>query len=529
MTRADPSRLRRLAEHRWAAPGVLLGLMAVGAMVRFAVARQELFADELATYWIVSTRGLTGVVETVSTTAEITPPLSFLLSWISSRLGSSPELVRLPALIAGIASIPLVYSVGARTVGRGAALLAAALTTLSPFMIFYSAEARGYAVLMALVLLSTLAMLIAVERGGMWWWVLYGASVCLAAYTHYTAVYVLAAQLAWALWTQPRSRTPLLVATGSAALLFAPWLPSLKGDLDSPTAVILGALSPVDGHSMRLALGQWSVGFPAANFGVALPFDVSGSSLRDLPGTPALVLLAASACVGAVGAFTMRTRLRGWFADRGGRLTLVLLLAVASPVGAAVQSAVGTNVFRTRTFAASWPYLALAAAALVTIGRPALRVIAAALAVTAFAVATITMLGDDFHRPGYRTAARQGAQPGGVIVNGAAYTPGPLTDFDVEGAIPDSPVLRVNVPEQMETPFTLTERRPDPADVAERAVAAADGGPITVISFIPELPVVTELVDHLPPDYELTDTSVIPGILDLEVRVYEREGPTAGS
>jgi 4-amino-4-deoxy-L-arabinose transferase-like glycosyltransferase len=420
--------------------------------------------------------------------------------------------------------------VGARTIGRGAALLAAAVTTLSPFMIFYSAEARGYAVLMALVLASTLSMLIAIERRGTGWWVLYGAAVCLAAYTHYTAVYVLAVQLAWALWTQPRSRTPLLVATGSAALVFAPWFPSLKGDLDSPTAVILGALSPVDGDSMRLALGQWSVGFPAANFGVPLPFDVSGSSLRDLPGAPALVLLAASACVGAVGAFTMRTRLRGWFADRGGRLTLLLLLAVASPIGAAVQSAVGTNVFRTRTFAASWPYLALAAAALVTIGRPALRVTAAALAVTAFAVATITMLGDDFHRPGYRTAARQGdAQQGGVIVNGAAYTPGPLTDFEVEGAVPDSPVFRVNVPEQMETPFTLTERRPDPADVAERAVAAADGGPITLVSFIPELPVVTQLVNHLPPDYELTDTTVIPGILDLEVRVYEREGPTAGS
>ena len=78
-------------------------------------------------------------------TAEITPPLSFLLTWLTTRLGESPELVRLPALVAGIAAIPLVYLLGVLTVGRRAALLGATLTALSPFMIFYSAEARATA------------------------------------------------------------------------------------------------------------------------------------------------------------------------------------------------------------------------------------------------------------------------------------------------------------------------------------------------------------------------------------------------
>ncbi len=51
-----------------------------------------------------------------------------------------------------------------RTVGRRAALVAAALTALSPFLIFYSAEARGYELMIALVLVSTLALLRAVEQ-----------------------------------------------------------------------------------------------------------------------------------------------------------------------------------------------------------------------------------------------------------------------------------------------------------------------------------------------------------------------------
>ena len=190
--------VKRLFDNPVVLPLVVLGMVVVGGVLRLVVARQDLFGDELATYWVVSTRGLRGVVETVSTTAEITPPFSFVLSWLTTRLGLSPELVRLPALVAGIAAIPLVYAVGTRTVGRSAAVLGAALTTLSPFMIFYSAEARGYGLLMGLLLLSTLALLLAIDTDKAGWWVLYGLCVCLAAYTHYTAVFVLVGQLGWA-------------------------------------------------------------------------------------------------------------------------------------------------------------------------------------------------------------------------------------------------------------------------------------------------------------------------------------------
>ena len=45
-------------------------------------------------------------------------------------------MLRAPSFLAGVAAIPLVYLLGARTVGRAAALVAAAITALSPFMIF---------------------------------------------------------------------------------------------------------------------------------------------------------------------------------------------------------------------------------------------------------------------------------------------------------------------------------------------------------------------------------------------------------
>ena len=76
------------------------------------------------------------------------------------------------------------------------------------------------------------------------------------------------------------------------------------------------------------------------------------------PGAPAIVLLVASVGLGLYGLFTSRARLRSYLAARRGRAVLIVLLALATPVGTAMQSAVGNNVFSTRTLAASWPYLA---------------------------------------------------------------------------------------------------------------------------------------------------------------------------
>ncbi|MET0902842.1 MAG: glycosyltransferase family 39 protein [Acidimicrobiales bacterium] len=512
----SPTRARA---HWWA----LTGLLVLGGALRLDAMRQDLFADELATYWIVSTRTASDVVSTVASTAEITPPLSFLLSWLTTRPGLSPELVRLPALLAGIASIPLVYAVGVRTVGSRAALLAATLTALSPFMIYYSAEARGYGVLMALLLLSTLALLLALEHDRLRWWALFALCTCLAAYTHYTAVFVLAGQVVWAAWVHRRARRSLLMAVGAAVVLYLPWLPSLKGDLDSPTTAILDFLSPLTAASARSTLGEWTVGFPVTLDEARLPFVLSVSSSRELPPTAGWLLLAASLAVGTYGLWSMRSRLRSWFAEHGGHLGLVVLLAVVTPLGALLQSALGDNVFRARSLAASWPYLALTIAALVTVGRPVVRAVAAGAAVAAFALSAIALLGDDFTRPGYeQVAVIVGDHPGAVVVDGAVLSPGPLTNLELEDEIEGTTILRLNVPDRRDRPFGLLDPRPDPAEVASHAVAEADGGPIVVVAFDPVTSIVDDFLEELPDDYALAGTEVVPGLVDLQAFVFER-------
>ena len=71
-------------------------LTVVGAALRLATAGQSLFGDELSTYFIVSTHGLGGTITTVQNDFEITPPLSFVLSWLSTRAGMTTELLRAP-------------------------------------------------------------------------------------------------------------------------------------------------------------------------------------------------------------------------------------------------------------------------------------------------------------------------------------------------------------------------------------------------------------------------------------------------
>ena len=87
-------------------------------------------------------------------------------------------------------------------------------------------------------------MLVAIDGGKARWWVLYAASSCAAMYSHYTAVFFLAAQLAWLL-VGPSGGT----AGGGAGERrggdrLPPWLTGLIADLNSPTTKLLGLLEP---------------------------------------------------------------------------------------------------------------------------------------------------------------------------------------------------------------------------------------------------------------------------------------------
>jgi mannosyltransferase len=223
---------------------LLGGFVAVGLLLRLASYDDALYGDELSTYFVVHGHSLSRMMAIIHSDQEQTPPLYFVLAWLSAKLGGGAQTLRLPSMVGGLAAIPLVYALGARTVGRLAGLLAAALVALSPFLIFYSTEARSYAVLMFLALASTYALVCALQTGRRRWWALYAVASCAAMYTHYTGLFVLVAQALWALWAHREAWRALLIANGAAAVGYIPWLGGYSQDANSPGARVIEAIHP---------------------------------------------------------------------------------------------------------------------------------------------------------------------------------------------------------------------------------------------------------------------------------------------
>jgi hypothetical protein len=497
---------------------VVAGLTAVGAALRLAVAGQSVFADELSTYWIVSTNGFGGVVSTVHTDAEITPPLFFVAAWLTTRLDLSPELLRAPSLLAGTAAIPLTYLLGVRSVGRPAGSVAAALTAVSPFMIFYSAEARGYALVAVLVVLSTLAMLGAVDADRRApWWVAYATCSCAAMYTHYLAAFALGTQLLWLLWAHPDARRAALLANAAAVVAFLPWLSGLAADFDSPTTDILSSLDPLTFDRLRFSLEHWAVGYPGP-----VP-------LRDFPGIPALVMFTLGIAAGVAGlvAHMLRRTPVSRLAQLDRRLVLIMALAVSTPAGTVVFSAVGTDIIAVRHFAASWAPFALSVATLLVVAGPKLRFAAAALAVGALAIGAAKMMEAPFKRPDYAAAARfidRTAAPGDVVVDGTeALSPGPLSGLDATLERSHS-VIRVRAPRKRNLPFVRGERLLTLSEVTRRAASEAAGQRIFIAGLLPNeayLAVIAEHVNRaLPAGYRRVAARSYVGIIGVVVLVY---------
>ena len=109
----------------------------------------SLFGDELILFNIVHDRSLNDALQIVQDT-EKTPPLHFVIAWLAATVDDPTEWVRAPSLFFGNATVPVVYLLGTRTVGRAAALAGAAFAALSPYAVLYATEARAYATVMFL-------------------------------------------------------------------------------------------------------------------------------------------------------------------------------------------------------------------------------------------------------------------------------------------------------------------------------------------------------------------------------------------
>lgn len=508
-----------------------------GLAMRLPSFGDSLFGDEVGAYWIVAGHSLGRVIYYTgghTPSPELNPPLWFVLAWFSVKVfGVSAWSLKLVSLVCGTATIPLTYRLGCLTIGRRAGVVGAAFVAFSPFLIYYSTEARPYALLVFLGLASSLALLRALRDGTPRWWALYALCACAVAYTHYTGVFLLGAQFLWAFVVHAGARRSLLIATGVAALGFVPWLPALIRTSHSRGVQIYGLLEPFQLHDIPADLAKCAVGHPYF-------------PLSRVPGRAAIIMLLVGVAIAAVGAVRRTARTRRLVSRE---LTFIVVLAAAVPVGAALYSALRESVWDARNLIASWPAFGVLLGGLVTHPRMPWRAAAVALTLGGFLLGGLKLAPTAQHRSDYDSAAAfidHHSAPTAPVVDLAAPTPGPPTATEaaltIEQPGEHHPVLRLGLPPLAKVLRSPAYRKlpvPSGLVVARQAVALASDGELFLV--VPaRLPIkqlqalrqrhvksgpgpladFVEFLGALPTRFRLVASRSYPGLFPVSVYTY---------
>jgi hypothetical protein len=142
---------------------LLLLLTLAGAVVRATnLGLESLWYDEAATYHLV--QGGWQDILARNVTQNSAPPLYPLLLGLLTGPDASEALLRLPALVAGVAAIPLIWLLARQFLPGRWALVAPLLVALSPTQFEYAREVREYSLAFACACLILLANLRYVAR-----------------------------------------------------------------------------------------------------------------------------------------------------------------------------------------------------------------------------------------------------------------------------------------------------------------------------------------------------------------------------
>jgi 4-amino-4-deoxy-L-arabinose transferase-like glycosyltransferase len=203
-------------------------LFVLGAALRaYRLGQNSLWIDEYAS--LVTARFPLGEISSAALHDDaFEPPLYFwLLHLVVGALGDSEKALRLASAVAGTLTIPLIALL-IRELGESptVAVFSAGLLALSPLHLWYSQEARPYALLVWLGTGSLVAVLVAMRSRAPLAWAGFVVLASLAVLTHVFGLLFPLVAWMWAFTERRRysSLRSLLVASGGIALLTAPFM-----------------------------------------------------------------------------------------------------------------------------------------------------------------------------------------------------------------------------------------------------------------------------------------------------------------
>jgi len=312
--------IREAARARSRVFWIVAGLTLVAAGLRFAtLGVQAYHHDEIVTASRVLRGDFFHAMEAVGF-SESAPPLYYALAWVWTQLTGTGEFgLRSLSALAGVATVPVAYLLGAELRGRRAGIAAAALVAVNPMLLWYAQEARGYALLVLLTTAAALFFVRALHTSGrrrdltLW-----GVFSALALATHYFAIFPIAFEAVWLLWRRRRAALSGLWIVGLAGLALAPLVIHQAS---------LGHAEWIGGRSLGHRL--WEVG---VTFFVGETGDIIARPETLLPAVvPLLAALAALVLLGLRGDREERQAGGLMLAVAGATIAAPVLLALLAP------------------------------------------------------------------------------------------------------------------------------------------------------------------------------------------------------
>jgi 4-amino-4-deoxy-L-arabinose transferase-like glycosyltransferase len=191
------------------------------------------------------------------------PLYAWFLVPIDWLFGANWWSIGIPQIVVAVATAWLVYEIGLRVLGPKAGLVAAAIATLNPYLVWHDVhvnrEILDQVVAAALVLLT----LVVVERPTKWRAVLLGALAGVSMLGNTRLVFLPILCALYIMWRLPRGRATALAATlvlAGAAVVVTPWLVRNRASVGCWTLTTDGramwkANNP--GTYALLSSGQW--------------------------------------------------------------------------------------------------------------------------------------------------------------------------------------------------------------------------------------------------------------------------------
>jgi mannosyltransferase len=197
----------------------VVGITLAAALIRFSTLGHQSFDHDEAVTAIRVLQSNLGDTLSVVGRLERSPPLYYLLAWPWSKLFGTGEVgLRSLSALFGTLTVPAAYLAARELASRRAGVIAALFVAVNPYLVWYSQDARSYALF---VLFSTWGLYFfaralrdATPRNLALW---VGAST-LAVCSHYFAVFPIAAEGLWLIAAIPNRRRAIMAVGGTAAV-----------------------------------------------------------------------------------------------------------------------------------------------------------------------------------------------------------------------------------------------------------------------------------------------------------------------